>query len=527
MDIGRNYNAAVDFIDRNVAEGRGNKAAFVDATRTISYAQLYDAVARVGPALARFGVERENRIAIILYDSIEFPILFWGAIRAGIIPVLLNTLLTEDQYHDLFVDSRAKIAFVSAPLLPIVQRAAAGVPTLRQIVVIGDGPQSLPRFDALLAAERVPAAVTPTCSDEVAYWLYSSGTTGMPKGVMHVHSSPRAMAQLAGQRRIGMREDDVIFSAAKLFFAYGIGTCICSLGVGATLVLYPGRPTPQTVFEVLRQHQPTMFFAVPTLYAAILADPECTPEFGSKRLRLCFSAGEPLPPHIGAGWHERFGLDIVNGVGSSELGHLFLTNLPDAVEYGTSGMPVEGYDMRLVDAAGNDVPDGEMGELLVRGPSTAAGYWNQRERTRRTFEGEWARTGDKYVRRPDGVYSYCGRTDDMFKVSGIWVSPFEVEAALASHPDVLEAAVVPAEDSRGLLKPMAFVVLKGNPGEGVGRSLYEGLKAHVKRTVGPWKYPRWIEFVDTLPKTATGKIQRFRLRELAIRQSGSAEVGRR
>jgi 4-hydroxybenzoate-CoA ligase len=270
-----------------------------------------------------------------------------------------------------------------------------------------------------------------------------------------------------------------------------------------------------------------MFFAVPTLYGSMLAEAECTPEIGSKRLRLCFSAGEPLPPHLGVAWRERFGLDIVNGVGSSELGHLFLTNLPDAVEYGTSGVPVPGYDMRLVNGSGADVADDEIGELLVRGPSTAAGYWNQRERTRRTFEGEWTRTGDKYVRRPDGVYSYCGRTDDMFKVGGIWVSPFEVEAALASHPDVLEAAVVPAEDSKGLLKPKAFVVLKGNPGEGAGRSLYEGLKAHVKRTVGPWKYPRWIEFVDTLPKTATGKIQRFKLREFATRQAGSDGMDRR
>ncbi len=513
------YNAAVDFVDRNVVEGRGNKAAFVDASREISYAELRDAVARVEPMLARFSVERENRIAIILHDSIEFPILFWGAIRAGIIPVLLNTLLTRDQYHYLLKDSRAKMAFVSAPLLSIVQQAAKGVSTLKQIVVVGEGPESLPRFNALLGAERRPAAAAQTCADEVAYWLYSSGTTGMPKGVMHVHSSPMFMGRLAGQSRIGMREDDVVFSAAKLFFAYGIGNSICALSVGATSVLYPDRPTPKTVFEVLRRHHPTMFFAVPTLYAAILADPECTPELGSQQLRLCFSAGEPLPPHIGEGWKQRYGLDIVNGVGSTEMGHLFLTNLPDAVEYGTSGIPVNGYDVRLVDEAGHEVADGEIGEMLVRSPSAAAGYWNHRERTRRVFEGEWTRTGDKYIRRPDGVYNYCGRTDDMFKVSGIWVSPFEVEAALASHPDVLEAAVVPAMDAKGLVKPKAFVVLKGNPGEGAGRALYEGLKAHVKNTVGPWKYPRWIEFVDALPKTATGKIQRFKLRELAGQSS--------
>lgn len=523
MGVGRDYNAAVDLIDRNVAEGRGNQAAFIDAIRSISYAELCNAVARVGPVLERMGVERENRIVLVLHDSIDFPIVFWGAIRAGIVPVLLNTLLTSDQYHYLLDDSRAKVVFVSASVLPAIQQAAAGVSTLRHIVVVGDGPDTLPRFQALLAEQREPAAPAKTCADEVAYWLYSSGTTGMPKGVMHVHSSPITFAHPVGLNRIGMREDDLIFSVAKLFFAYGIGTSICSLAAGATSVLFPDWPTPKTVFEVLRRHQPTMLFAVPTLYAAMLAAPECAPEFGSKRLRLCFSAGEPLPPHIGEGWKQRYGVDICNGVGSTEMGHLFLTNLPDAVEYGTSGVPIDGYEMRLVDDADRDVADGDVGELLVRCQTSAAGYWNQRERTRRTFQGEWTRTGDKYIRRTDGVYLYCGRTDDMFKVSGIWVSPFEVEAALASHPDVLEAAVVPVEDAKGLLKPKAFVVLKGNPQEGAGRALYEGLKLHVKSAIGPWKYPRWIEFVDTLPKTATGKIQRYRLRELAAKQGSSEQ----
>ena len=515
MGIDRDYNAAVDFIDRHVAEGRGNKAAFVDPAREISYAELSNAVARVGAVLAQLGVERENRVVLILHDTVDFPILFWGAIRAGIIPVLLNTILTSDQYRYLLEDTRAKVAFVSPSVLPSVKSAAEGVATLKRIVVVGGNPDRLTRFDALLAAQREPMAAAKTCADEVAYWLYSSGTTGMPKGVMHVHSSMSFIAQLAGQSRIGFREDDVVFSAAKLFFAYGIGTSICTLGVGATSVLYPDWPSPEAVFKVLHRHQPTMMFAVPTLYAAILAHPDCTPESGSRRLRLCFSAGEPLPPHIGQGWKRRYGLDICNGIGSTEMGHLFLTNLPDAVDYECSGIPVHGYDMRLVDGSGHDVADGEIGELLVHGPSSAVGYWNQRDRTRRTFEGEWTRTGDKYVRRSDGAYVYCGRTDDMFKVSGIWVSPFEVEAALASHPDVLEAAVVPAEDDRGLVKPMAFVVLKKGAGEGAGRALYEGLKIHVKRTIGPWKYPRWIEFVDALPKTATGKIQRFKLRELA------------
>jgi 4-hydroxybenzoate-CoA ligase len=522
MATARDYNAAVDFVDRNVAEGRGAKTACVDPSRNLTYEELREAAARVGPMLARMGVERENRIAMIMLDTVDFPILFWGAIRAGVIPVLLNTRLTTDQYRYLLDDSRAKVAFVSTALLPVVQEAARDLPWLNGIVVVGGGPDAQPRFDRLLAAENEGSAPARTSSDEVAYWLYSSGTTGMPKGVMHVHSSPMVMAQSAGQDRIGIREDDVVFSAAKLFFSYGLGNAIiCPMSVGATTVFYPERPTPQTVFETLRGYQPTMLYAVPTLYAAMLADPECTPENGSRQLRLCFSAGEPLPPHIGEAWKARFGLDIVNGVGSTEMGHLFVTNLPGAVEYGTAGLPVKSYELKLVDEAGAPVADGEIGELLVRGESAAAGYWNQREKSRRTFEGEWTRTGDKYIRRPDGVYIYCGRTDDMFKVSGIWVSPFEVEAALVAHPQVFEAAVVPAEDRDGLIKPKAFVVLR-DARENRGRALYDELKVHVKRTIGPWKYPRWIEFVDSLPKTASGKVQRHMLRE-PVRQPDPLE----
>jgi len=512
MSALRDYNAAVDFVDRNVAEGRGDKTAFIDPSRNITYGELLEAASRVGPTLSRMGIEPEDRIALVLLDTVEFPILFWGAIRAGIIPVLLNTRLTADQYRYLLEDSRAKAVFVSAALLPAVQEAARDVPTLKAIVVVGGAPPSMLRLESLLAAENEGSAPARTCADEVAYWLYSSGTTGAPKGVMHVHSSPMIMARNSGQDRIGIREDDVVFSAAKLFFSYGLGNAIiCPMSVGATSVLYPERPTPQTVFETLRSYQPTMFYAVPTLYAAMLAEAEHADGLDLSRLRLCFSAGEPLPPHIGEGWKARFGIDIVNGVGSTEMGHLYLTNLPHAVEYGTAGYPVTGYDLKLVDESGHEVGDNEIGELMVRGDTAAAGYWNQREKTRRTFVGEWTRTGDKYLRRPDGAYIYCGRTDDMFKVSGIWVSPFEVEAALASHPSVLEAAVIPAADDNGLIKPKAFVVLKERREERLSRALHEELKVHVKRTIGPWKYPRWIEFVDGLPKTATGKIQRFML----------------
>ena len=520
MTAFRDYNAAVEFVDRNVAEGRGEKTAYIDPSRNLTYGELRDNAARIGPMLARMGIEQENRIALVLLDTVDFPVLFWGAIRAGIVPVLVNTRLTVDQYRYLFEDSRAKAVFVSTALLPIVQEAAEDLPNVKEIVVVGGGPASVLRLDTLLAAENEGSAPARTSADEVAYWLYSSGTTGMPKGTMHVHSTPMNIARTSGQTRIGIREDDVVFSPPKLFFAYGLGTMLCTTWAGATLVLYPERPTPQTVFETLRGFQPTIFFAVPTLYAAILADPECKRENMSNRLRLCFSAGEPLPPPVGMEWKQRFGVDIVNGVGSTEMGHLFVTNLPDAVEYGTSGVPVDGYELRLVDENGKDVADDELGELLVRCESAAIGYWNQREKSRCTFLGEWTRTGDKYVRRADGVYSYCGRTDDMFKVSGIWVSPFEVEAALVSHPLVLEAAVVPAEDDNGLVKPKAYVVLKDFGGNDAGRAMYEELKVHVKRSIGPWKYPRWIEFVDSLPKTATGKVQRYMLRDKAINANG-------
>lgn len=522
MQIGRDYNAAVDFVDGNVAAGRGDKPAFIDPSRTLTYGELLRSAARVGPMLARFGVGPEDRVALVLLDTVDFPVLFWGAIRAGVVPVLLNTRLPVDQYRYLLRDSRARLVFASPALMPHLEEAAAEVPGCSQVIAVGGGSPSRPRLDALLAAEQ-PGEAAATCADEIAYWLYSSGTTGSPKGVMHVHSTPRLAAELLGCGRFALREDDLHFSSSKLFFSYGLGnSIICPMAIGGTSVLYPERPTPQTVFEMLHAYQPTVFYAVPTLYAAILADPRCTPEAGSARLRMCVSAGEPLPAHVGREWRERFGVDIVNGVGSTEMAHMFLTNLPGAVEYGTSGIPVDGYELRLVDGGNRDVADGEVGELLVHGPTAAAGYWNQRARTRRTFEGEWTRTGDTYFRRPDGVYVYCGRNDDVFKVSGIWVSPFEVEDALLSHPRVAEAAVIPVEDAEGLIKPKAFVVLSQSGGGEPGRALYEELKVHVKRAIGPWKYPRWIEIVDELPRTATGKLQRYKLREPAgaSRQSG-------
>jgi 4-hydroxybenzoate-CoA ligase len=392
-----------------------------------------------------------------------------------------------------------------------VRPALGQLPHLHEIFVVGqDGGGGDPAGHDLSAAlaASAPVPAVEVSADDCAFWLYSSGSTGQPKGVRHVHSSMRGSAETYGARVLGIREDDVVFSAAKLFFAYGLGNSMSfPMSVGATAALLPVRPTPEAVFGVLQAVRPTVFCGVPTLFAAVLAAARDRVP-GADRLRVSVSAGEALPAEIGQRWKRLTGTDILDGVGSTEMLHIFLSNAPGEVEYGTSGRAVPGYELRLVGEWGRDAGDGEIGEMLVRGDTAADGYWNQRAKSRATFEGVWTRTGDKYIRRPDGRYVYCGRTDDMFKVSGQWVSPFEVEQALISQPSVLEAAVVAAKDGDGLDKPKAFVVPRDRAA-GVDAA---ALQEHVKAAIGPWKYPRWIEVLDELPKTATGKIQRFKLR---------------
>ena len=511
MAYPRAYNAATDFLRLNLDAGRSEKPAFVDPAETLTYGALAARCNQMGNLLATYGIEREARVALMLLDTVDFPVAFWGAIKAGVIPVPLNTLLTSEQYAYILADARAKALVVSAALLPVLQPILNRLPSLKHIFVSGgEAPPYALSFRHELALHDTAFAAADTCCDEVAFWLYSSGSTGMPKGARHLHSSLMETARLVGRAAIGMGESDVVYSAAKLFFAYGLGNAMSfPMAVGATAILRPERPTPELVFATLKQHRASLFFGVPTLYAAMLAHANGTKEASSDRLRLCVSAGEALPEEVGRAFTARFGVEILDGVGSTEMLHQYVINQQGRVKYGTSGKPVPGYEVRLVDEAGRDVADGEVGEMIVRGTTSAEGYWNQREKSRSTFEGAWTRSGDKYVRDADGYYVYQGRTDDMFKVSGIWVSPFEVESALASHPSVLEAAVVPREDADGLVKPRAFVVLK--PGEAPPQA--DALKEHVKSKAGPWKYPRWIEFVDGLPKTATGKIQRFKLRE--------------
>jgi 4-hydroxybenzoate-CoA ligase len=497
-------NAADFFLDRHVREGRGARIAFTDETRELSYAGLLGEAQRFAAGLTQAGVRQEGRIALLLHDTVDFPIAFWGAIRAGVVPIPINTLLPAELVAYILADSRAELLVISASLLPALAPVLAGLPALRRIVAAGE------ELQAFMAAGDAPPVAAH--ADEVAFWLYSSGSTNMPKGVRHVHASLRATVDTYAAQVLKIREDDVVFSAAKMFFAYGLGNAMTfPMSVGARAVLLPHRPTPDAVIKLMTAHQPTIFCGVPMLYASLLQHAAIGPGAGSARLRRCISAGEALPETVGLAWERVAGVKILDGIGSTEMLHIFVSNSDEALKYGTTGRAVPGYELRVVDGLGADVPDGEPGELLVKGVSAADGYWNQREKSRRTFVGEWTHTGDKYIREPDGFYRYCGRTDDMFKVSGIWVSPFEVEGALVSHEAVLEAAVVGHEDGDELVKPRAFVVLK----EGVAASaaLVTELQGFVKQKIGPWKYPRWVEFVEELPKTATGKIQRYKLRQ--------------
>jgi benzoate-CoA ligase family protein len=509
-DPERIYNAAVDLIDRHLAEGRGDKTAIIDDAGSYTYGELAARVNRAANLLIDLGLERENRIAQIMLDSVDFPAVFWGAIKAGIVPIALNTLLTADQYLGILNDGRAKVLFISKALLPSVEPILDKLEFLEKVVVTGgDAGQHLALDDLSQAASDRFEAVE-TCVDETAFWLYSSGSTGLPKGVQHRHSSPRFTADTYGRQVLGMTEDDVVFSAAKLFFAYGLGNGMSfPFTVGATVVLMAERPTPDAVIKRMNEHNPTIFFGVPTLFGAMLASDACTADNGSANLRLLASAGEALPGDIAKRVEQRFGVEVLDGIGSTEMLHIYMSNQRGNVCYDSSGIPVPGYQVRIVDDDGNDLPRGEIGELIVNGVSAADGYWNRRGKSEATFRGPWTWSGDKFYQDEDGFYHCCGRSDDMFKVSGIWVSPFEVEAALLSHDAVLEAAVVPHPDAEDLLKPKAFVIFAD--GVEYGEELFEELKEHVKTQTGAWKYPRWIEPRDELPKTATGKIQRFKL----------------
>ncbi len=499
------FNAAAHLLALNA--GRASKLAYVDDTQRLSYGELADRVQRCAAGLLALGLRHEERVLIVMHDSVDFPVAFLGALYAGIVPVPVNTLLTADDYAFMRQHCGARALLVSRALWPNLQAAVAG--TSMPAIVSGEGPaiDGTRPFASLLGASPL-ATPADTLADDFGFWLYSSGSTGRPKGTVHTHANLYWTATLYGTPVLGLRESDVCFSAAKLFFAYGLGNALTfPLSLGATTVLMAERPTPAAVFKRWVDHGVTVFFGAPTGYAGMLASIEL-PARSNVKLRLCSSAGEALPSEIGERFTAHFGCEIVDGLGSTEMLHIFLSNRPGDVHYGSTGQVVPGYKLRLVNEDGLEAAPGEIGDLYVSGPSSAAMYWAQREKTRATFQGEWTKTGDKYSIDARGCYVYAGRSDDMLKVSGLYVSPFEVEATLMQHPAVLECAVIGVVDADGLTKTKACVVRKN------GQQVSEDeLKAFVKERLAAYKYPRFIEFIDELPKTATGKIQRFRLRD--------------
>jgi benzoate-CoA ligase len=499
------FNAAAHLLALNA--GRPDKLAYIADAQRLSYGELADHVRRCAAGLLALGLRREERVLMVMHDSVDFPVAFLGALYAGIVPVPVNTLLTNDDYAFMLQHCGARALLASRPLWPSLQAAVAG--TALPVIVSGDGPLlegTLP-FASLLGTTPL-ATPADTLADDFGFWLYSSGSTGRPKGTVHTHANLYWTAALYGTPVLGLRENDIGFSAAKLFFAYGLGNALTfPMSVGATTVLMAERPTPAAVFKRWTEHGVTVFFGAPTGYAGMLASPDL-PARAQVKLRLCSSAGEALPSEIGERFTAHFGCEIVDGLGSTEMLHIFLSNRPGDVQYGSTGKVVPGYRLKLVNEEGIEAAPGEIGDLYVSGPSSALLYWAQREKSRATFQGEWTKTGDKYSTDTRGCYIYAGRSDDMLKVSGVYVSPFEVEATLMQHPAVLECAVIGVVDADGLTKTKACVVRK--TGQQVSE---EELKAFVKERLAAYKYPRVIEFIDELPKTATGKIQRFRLRD--------------
>lgn len=510
--LSERFNFARHLIDLNAH--RAAKVAYIDDLGALRYGELDVRARRVAAALRASGLRREDRVLLLMHDCNDWPASFLGALYAGVVPVAINTMLTAGDYAYVLEHSRSQAVLVSAALLPVLKAAIDSFACEVQTIVVsnptGDAPGELD-FDDWIAPHAPMAAAADTSPDDVAFWLYSSGSTGRPKGTVHAHGSLYWTAELYAKPVLGLTEADVTFSAAKLFFAYGLGNALTfPLTVGATAILMAERPTPEACFARLTRHRPTVFFGAPTGFAGMLASPSL-PSRDQVALRMCSSAGEALPRDIGERFTSHFGCHIIDGIGSTEMLHIFLSNRPGDVRYGTTGKPVDGYEVELRDESGRIVegPD-VVGDLFIKGPSAALMYWSNRTKSRETFQGHWTKSGDKYLRDADGYYIYAGRSDDMLKVSGQYVSPFEVESTLMEHAAVLEAAVVGVPDENGLTRTRAYVVVKSGfapPG------LADELKAFVKARLAPVKYPREIEFVGDLPKTATGKIQRFKLRE--------------
>jgi benzoate-CoA ligase family protein len=507
------YYNAVDILERNLPQRAGKVALYSDE-REMTFQEVAAEVNQVTNALKKLDVRPGEFVAILAFDGPEWVTTFFGTLKAGAIAVGMNTLLKPRDYDYMLRDSRAQVLVVHEALLPAIADIRAGQPFLEHVIVIGQASEPDLAYTEWIAGEATEAEAVLTHRDDFCSLNYSSGTTGEPKGILHAHKDYPLTAQLWGVNVLGLHEDDCTYAAAKLFFTFGTGgNLIFPWYVGAGVVLFAGSPRVATnILETVDRFRPTILYNAPTGYAMILAMDDFTVQYDLSSLRLCVSAGEALPAPIWHQWQERTGLDIIDGIGSTENFHIFLSNRPEDIRPGSSGKPFQGYQLKLVDEDGRDTPPGEVGNLLVMGETAALFYWHQYERSRRIFLGEWLFTGDKYRIDEDGYYWHAGRSDDMLKVGGIWVSPVEVESALLSHPAVLECAVIGYEDRAGLVKPKAFIVLR--PGHTGSDKLVEELVDHCRQKMADYKRPRWIDFLPELPKTATGKIQRFKLRAL-------------
>ncbi len=510
------FNVATYFVDRHITEGRAERIAYECGDERVTFRQLFERVNRAGNALRNLGVRQEERVGLLLLDTPEFPYCFFGAIKIGAVPIPINTLLKPSEYEYILNDSRVRVLFVSESLLPQIQ--AIGQEKLRYlktIVVFGNAPAGTESLQQLLDESSLQLEPEHTSKDDAAFWLYSSGSTGFPKGCVHLHHDMVVCAEFYAKDILQITENDRFFSVAKMFFAYGLGNGLYfSLSVGATSILWPGSPSPPNIFSVIEKHKPTLFFSVPSNYSTLLSyKREGGSDFDLSSVRYAVSAGEPLAATLYHRFRERFKVEILDAIGSTEALHMFIANRPGAVRPGSSGQIMPGYEARIVDENGNDLPDGEVGSLLIKGDSVCAYYWNQHEKTKETIEGHWIRTGDKYYRDPDGYYWYVGRNDDMMKVKGMWVSPIEIESVLMEHPMVQEAAAIGNADGNNLVKPAAYVVLKKDASN--TPQLIEEIRQHVVDRLAAYKCPQVLEVVAELPKTATGKIQRYKLRQSA------------
>jgi benzoate-CoA ligase len=512
IDVPERFNAATHFVDRHLAEGRGARTAFRFRGRSVSYGEVAQRANRLGSALLARGVQMEQRVLLALPDRPEFAEAFWGAMRIGAVPVPVSDALPADELAFMLEDSRARAVIASEAAAAVILKARERYPALRAVIVVDARRRGALEYERLLERASPELAPAETSRDDVALWLYTSGSTGRPKAAVHLHHDLVYAAELVGRGTFGIGPDDVVFSASKLHFAFGLGNALYFPAlVGAASVLVPERLDAERIFELIQAERPTVLFAVATVYRRLLQVAEAERRFDCSSLRLCVSSGEVLPAALFHAWQSRFGLELLDVVGSTEALHDFIANRPGAARAGSSGQVIPGFEARLVDDQGRPVAPGMVGQLLIKGDSISPGYWNRHERTRATMLGEWLRTGDMFYQDTDGYFFFCGRTDDMLKVGGMWVAPAEVEAAIGEHPAIGEVAVIGRGDADGLTKPHAFCVLRD--GMTGSDALAAELRDGVRKRLGGYKSPRWVDFVPELPKTATGKIQRFALRQ--------------